>query len=244
MLRIFRAFRERLRLPGGTYNYLRYALGEIILVMIGILLAVQVNSWNEHRKQQDELRLFYKSLLVDLHKDSAELLTSLSNYTELISYNQQLEQALNEPSADLASYRRIADTFNPYLGRTFFANLTTLHSLESTGKLELLNEKTRYALLEYRSVTAKVFHTDELNGSIYLTKVAQYSQHYQFNTIKSTYLKRLNTISDERQFALLLTSLIEYKTIYLSMSINGLETLQQQVTNLISLIEQQSQSLS
>ncbi|MCF6212902.1 MAG: DUF6090 family protein, partial [Flavobacteriaceae bacterium] len=35
-----------------TTNYLKYAIGEIVLVMVGILLALQVNTWNEHRKQK------------------------------------------------------------------------------------------------------------------------------------------------------------------------------------------------
>jgi sensor domain CHASE-containing protein len=40
-----------------TKNYLRYAIGEVLLVVIGILVALQVNNWNEERK----LKLFFKT---------------------------------------------------------------------------------------------------------------------------------------------------------------------------------------
>lgn len=50
MIKIFRHIRKNLLNEGKTTNYLKYAIGEIALVMIGILLALQVNNWNESRK--------------------------------------------------------------------------------------------------------------------------------------------------------------------------------------------------
>ena len=59
MIKFFRKIRQKLLaegLPAGqagkAVNYLKYAIGEIVLVMIGILLALQINNWNEHRKNK------------------------------------------------------------------------------------------------------------------------------------------------------------------------------------------------
>lgn len=52
MLTFFRRIRKGLVEGGSTSKYLLYAIGEILLVMIGILLALQVNNWNEKRKQR------------------------------------------------------------------------------------------------------------------------------------------------------------------------------------------------
>jgi type II secretory pathway pseudopilin PulG len=52
MINFFRKIREKLLTEGKTGKYLKYAIGEIVLVMIGILLAVQVNNWNEQRKDR------------------------------------------------------------------------------------------------------------------------------------------------------------------------------------------------
>jgi len=50
MLKLFRNIRKKLLQEGKTANYLKYAIGEIVLVVIGILIALQINNWNEARK--------------------------------------------------------------------------------------------------------------------------------------------------------------------------------------------------
>ena len=55
MIKLFGRLRKQLLSEGKTANYLKYAIGEILLVMIGILLALQVNNWNEQRKIHNEV---------------------------------------------------------------------------------------------------------------------------------------------------------------------------------------------
>lgn len=57
LITLFRRIREKLIGEGNTRRYLIYAVGEILLVMIGILLALQVNNWNEERKTNAEMVL-------------------------------------------------------------------------------------------------------------------------------------------------------------------------------------------
>ncbi len=52
MIKFFRRIRKRLLTENKFSKYLLYAIGEIALVMIGILLALQVNNWNEERKER------------------------------------------------------------------------------------------------------------------------------------------------------------------------------------------------
>lgn len=60
-------------------NYLLYAIGEIILVVIGILIALQVNDWNEARRLKKLEISYYENLLVDLQKDSVEYVRKAEN---------------------------------------------------------------------------------------------------------------------------------------------------------------------
>ena len=53
MLSFFRKIRKSLFAAGSTGKYLLYAVGEIVLVVLGILIALQVNNWNEHRKERE-----------------------------------------------------------------------------------------------------------------------------------------------------------------------------------------------
>lgn len=50
MIKIFRKFRQKYIAGNSVVKYLLYAIGEIILVVIGILIALQINNWNEERK--------------------------------------------------------------------------------------------------------------------------------------------------------------------------------------------------
>ncbi len=50
-------------------EYLRYAVGEIVLVVIGILIALQINNWNEARIEQNQVRLYAQALASDLARD-------------------------------------------------------------------------------------------------------------------------------------------------------------------------------
>ncbi|WP_052188180.1 DUF6090 family protein [Cellulophaga sp. Hel_I_12] len=65
MIKFFRKIRQNLLSEGKTLKYFKYAVGEIILVVIGILIALQVNNWNEERKKKTEV----DQLLLDIEQD-------------------------------------------------------------------------------------------------------------------------------------------------------------------------------
>jgi hypothetical protein len=72
MIRFFRTIRQNLLTQNRFTRYLVYALGEIALVMIGILLALQVNNWNNERKQTNHEQKVLKELLLNLRMDSLD----------------------------------------------------------------------------------------------------------------------------------------------------------------------------
>lgn len=70
MIKIFKNFRRSL-IPGNNASkYLKYAIGEIVLVMIGILLALQINNWNENRLQKNEFHNILETINQDLKRDT------------------------------------------------------------------------------------------------------------------------------------------------------------------------------
>ena len=77
MITLFRRIRERLIASGSVSKYLLYAVGEILLVVIGILIALQVNNWNEMRQLESEEVRILNILKTDLEsavKEGAEFL--------------------------------------------------------------------------------------------------------------------------------------------------------------------------
>ena len=73
MIKIFRKIRYGLMEKSKTGKYIKYAIGEIVLVVIGILIALQINNCNEHRKDRNTERQFLFNILIDL-KSNEEIL--------------------------------------------------------------------------------------------------------------------------------------------------------------------------
>ena len=79
MIRFFKNIRQKLASENKVIAYLRYAIGEILLVVIGILIALQVNNWNEQRKSKQELNQLKTSLISDLTKDTVSISNELKH---------------------------------------------------------------------------------------------------------------------------------------------------------------------
>lgn len=78
MIKFFRHIRESLIMENKTSKYLKYAIGEILLVVIGILIALQINNWNEQRQKNKSLKNIYAIIADDLKNDASEVKTFLS----------------------------------------------------------------------------------------------------------------------------------------------------------------------
>ena len=69
MIKFFRHIRKKLLSENKFSKYLLYAIGEIILVVIGILIALQINNWNEHKKSTSQLRAQLIAIQNDINSD-------------------------------------------------------------------------------------------------------------------------------------------------------------------------------
>jgi hypothetical protein len=69
MINFFRRIRKQLADDNKPLKYMRYAVGEILLVVIGILIALQINNWNEQNTIQENIKAQVSSLISDLKRD-------------------------------------------------------------------------------------------------------------------------------------------------------------------------------
>ena len=82
MITFFRKIRQNLLKEGKTVKYLKYAFGEIILVVIGILIALQINNWNEGKKNHAKETLLIKNIVEDLKSDTVHMNKALNELDE------------------------------------------------------------------------------------------------------------------------------------------------------------------
>ena len=114
MIGFFRKIRKQFADDNKPMKYLRYAIGEIILVMVGILLALQVNNWNELRKKEEAEIQMYHKIIADLNSENTIIELKIRD----LSAHQNLYFQLYDDSKGIAKY-------NP----TIFYNLLYTNSV-------------------------------------------------------------------------------------------------------------------
>ncbi len=100
MISIFRKIRQSMVKEKRVRNYILYALGEIVLVMVGILLALQVNNWNEKRKLKSSINNTLRNISYDLETDT----TFASNIIKFYEDNQKYSQKIIKGEITMDNY--------------------------------------------------------------------------------------------------------------------------------------------
>ena len=96
MIPFFRKIRYRLAKDNQFLKYSRYAIGEIVLVVIGILIALQVNNWNETEKSKSESNRLLIDLKQELEKDSEKFKSLQTEYNDwLLQIEYVLDSVLD-----------------------------------------------------------------------------------------------------------------------------------------------------
>ena len=83
MIPFFRKIRKKMADDNKPLKYMRYAVGEIVLVVVGILIALQINNWNEYRKDRALEKEILEQILGDIEIDRETLkrAMNMSNYS-------------------------------------------------------------------------------------------------------------------------------------------------------------------
>jgi hypothetical protein len=159
MIRIFIKIRKKLLTENKFSKYLLYAIGEIVLVMIGILLALQVNNGNENRK----IKIKEKKTLIELRKDLNQNLNDISeNIINLQNSKKSNETIIYHIENNIAYNDSLAYHFSiiyPFV--TFSANQTTYETLKQGGMELISNESLRNSISDIYSTSFKSYQTLE-----------------------------------------------------------------------------------
>jgi hypothetical protein len=150
MISFFRTIRQKLLQQNQMTRYLVYALGEIFLVVIGILIALQVNNWNEERK----IRAAEQVILQNLR---TELLSNIKNLQSNIDYQEvahrssiELLNLFGTAVSDIPPGTLDLLLFNSESVYTFEVRNGYIKSIISSGNLDYLrNEKLKSMLTSF-----------------------------------------------------------------------------------------------
>ncbi|MBC2838153.1 DUF6090 family protein [Robiginitalea sp. SC105] len=148
MIKFFRRIRQNLLSEGNTGRYFKYAIGEIVLVMIGILLALQVNDWNEQRKDRIREQVVLKQLQEDYQANLLQLEEKMTTRDRIISSAISLLRAFDQPEGVIRD-SLVKDIANMFHDPTYDP---IQNDLTSSGNLMLIrNHKLKRLLSNWSS---------------------------------------------------------------------------------------------
>ena len=94
MINFFRKTRKQLAAENKVVKYLRYSIGEIILVVIGILIALSINNWNEARKQEHLKQRLYIELYESIKSDTVDYNSDLKDLRSVVLNTKLLKEKI------------------------------------------------------------------------------------------------------------------------------------------------------
>ncbi len=136
MIKFFRKIRQKLLTENKFSKYLLYAIGEIVLVVIGILIALQINNWNENKKERRQERELLIQLESEFESNLHQLDEKIEMREEMISASLNLLNCIdNKGSCDNKNIIK-------YISKSIFAPTfdPIVNDINSSGRIQLLRD--------------------------------------------------------------------------------------------------------
>ncbi len=168
MIKLFRNIRKKMLNENKTQRYFKYALGEITLVVIGILIALQINTWNESRKAKNEELKILTALQSDFKVSKKRIEETMVMQNRVIDYSRILVDIHErQDQKDFEYFDKNLDSLDYLIsyGTSWYrAEPVTgaYNSLISAGKIDLIqNEDLRHLLAQFSADLESGFEDHE-----------------------------------------------------------------------------------
>lgn len=159
MLKLFRRYRQSLIENSKATKYLWYAFGEIMLVVIGILIALQINNWNEGRKSALQEKLYLDRILSENIQDLSSFREAIADLEFGKKSIENFSTALKNTWIEDTTLIRSANEYFKYgsIYPVFTSSTSTFEDLASTGNLQVIkNTELREWIVRHYAQHKKV----------------------------------------------------------------------------------------
>lgn len=171
MLRLFRKNRQQHLSKNKVGKYLLYAVGEITLIVLGILLAIQVGAWNQAKKDRIEERIILTRLSNELSFDSQKLSTLLKGLENKEKALEQVSMAFTERSEVIDSIFLLDVITSSLWGWTVQALQRLIYEeINNTGRLVIVRN------IELRNNITKLYNYIQVAEGTALARTGDYAR--------------------------------------------------------------------
>jgi hypothetical protein len=187
MIKLFRNIRQNLLAEGKTTRYLKYAIGEIILVVIGILIALSINNWNTNHSNKKGEAFYLEKLHRNFEQDTLNLSRRLDEVESSLLALHSLKLEIADSSLQRFSKPQILYTLLGTYG--FSPETSTFDNLIATGKLELIQNQSFVdsMFVYYNTLNNRVKQNNE--GIVFYSRNTIGPYVLQFDDIENPQLK-------------------------------------------------------
>jgi hypothetical protein len=182
MIKFFRKIRQNLLMENKTGKYLKYAIGEIVLVVIGILIALQINTWNTEYENNKIVRKNCKTLIENLEKDSTYIINiqqvMKSQEKELIDFQERLSKSGTtiDTIIKIARYE-----FNTPVQTVEFPNENAYNTLLLSGEINLFDREIAQDINDLYGQHQFRDKVSQENFAIYVQAIQTFNNSYSLN---------------------------------------------------------------
>tara|TARA_R110001592_G_scaffold124156_2_gene332829 strand:+ start:248 stop:988 length:741 start_codon:yes stop_codon:yes gene_type:complete len=242
MIKFFRKIRQKLLSENKFSKYLIYAIGEIILVVIGILIALQINQNAENKKTDKTRHDYYIQLLEDLNNDRQFVNETIAHFqSDQDAYNEYLKTYENTELSPKQVYEHLMSL--SIYSTTLSFNSNTIESLRSSGEIILFPLSIRNKLINLLRFQDNILKNVQLNDTGKNNMVQELGIYRGASTLDSRLEKQPKLKSylefDENipQIILGLDAVVKWKNYSENSSMTQLKLILKEIEAVINLIE-------
>ncbi len=159
MIKFFRHIRQNLIMENKTSKYFKYAIGEIVLVVIGILIALSINNWSNNKQLRHTEQAYLLSLQSEFKTNLNKVNTTISDNKKLMNDIEQMLTLFDSNVRDTISDKEISGLIYSVFGNsvTYNPSKGVLTDIISSGNLNLIqNEQLRQQLASFEAMLDNV----------------------------------------------------------------------------------------
>ena len=155
MIKFLRHIRQNLIMENKTSKYFKYALGEIILVVIGILIALQINNWNENHKLETKKQDYYRQLLEDLKKDKEFSVYTIDKFrSQRYAYEVYRKEFYTTKLTPREVQKKLFGLHQKSHNISF--NSSTIETLQNSGEIAIIPIALRNRLVDLKRFQERI----------------------------------------------------------------------------------------
>lgn len=168
MIKFFRRIRQKQLSENKFSKYLLYAIGEIVLVVIGILIALQLNTWKDDQQNKKIELQYLDGIVANLERDITELKGLLRRDSITFDAYTNILMPFKDPSIQVYTPTFIGRTIaRSQYTHQFDGNSIVFEDMKSSGKINFIkSDALRFALLEYYNDSESFSNTHKNNNII------------------------------------------------------------------------------